>query len=140
MKLEGGLNKSSDSGTQSGDSLAKNFPFPRCPEEVSDAINVFLPARWKTTVAVDSLRHATNWPDAYTYAFLAKFLGKKFSTTRSYLENLKQSATTNRLVRAALFESETSPFHIRMRLARNGKYMRQASRETSRGSRTIELN
>src|ERR1700676_1398468 len=140
MKLEGGLNKSSDSGTQSGDSLAKNFPFPRCPEEVSDAINVFLPARRKTTVAVDSLRHDTNWPDAYTYAFLAKFLGKKFSTTRSYLENLKQSATTNRLVRAALFESETSPFHIRMRLARNGKYMRQARRETPRGSEPIEPN
>jgi hypothetical protein len=120
--------------------LAKNFPFPRCPEEVSDAINVFLPAQRKTTVAVDSLRHGTNWPVGYAYAFLAKFLGKKFSTTRSYLENLKQSATTNRLVQAAPFESETSPFHIRMRLGRNGKYMRQASRETSRGSRTIQLN
>ena len=127
-------------GLRAGDSLAKNFSFPRCPEEVSDAINVFLPAQRKTTVAVDSLRHDTNWPVGYTYAFLAKFLGKKFSTTRSYLENLKQSATTNRLVQAAPFESETSLFHIRMRLGRNGKYMRQASRETSRGSRTIQLN
>ncbi|MGB7282584.1 MAG: hypothetical protein WBE13_10010 [Candidatus Acidiferrum sp.] len=120
--------------------MAKNFPFPRCPEEVSDAINVFLPAWPKTTVVIDSLGHDTNWPVGYNYAFLAKFLGKKFSTTRSYLENLKKSATTNRLVRAAPFESETGPFHIRMRPGRNGKYMRQASRETSRGSRTIQLN
>jgi hypothetical protein len=127
-------------GLRAEDPLAKDFPFPRCPEEISDAINVFLPARRNTTVAIDSLGHDTNWPVGYTYDFLAKFLGKKFSTTRSYLENLKQSATTNRLVRAAPFESETSPFHIRMRLSRNRKYMRQASRETSRGSRTIQLN
>jgi hypothetical protein len=127
-------------GLRAEDPLARNFPFPRCPEEISDAINVFLPARRKTTVAIDSLGRDTNWPAGHTYAFLAKFLGKKFSTTRSYLENLKQSTTTNRLVRAAPFESETSPFDIRMRFARNGKYMRQASRETSRGSRTIQLN
>jgi hypothetical protein len=127
-------------GLRAGDSLAKNFPFPRCPEQVSDAISVFLPAQRKTTVAVDSLRDDTDWPVGYTYAFLAKFLGKKFSTTRSYVENLKQSATTYRLVHAAPFESETSPFHILMRIGRSGKYTRQASRETSRSSRTIQLN
>jgi hypothetical protein len=120
--------------------LVKNFPFPRCPEEVSDAIKVFLPAQRKTTVAVDSLGHDTNWPVGYTYGFLAKFLGKKFSAIRSYLEHLRQSATTNYLERAAPFESETNPSHIRMRLGRNEKYMRQASRETSRDSRTIQLN
>jgi hypothetical protein len=137
--LEGGLNKPRIVRLRAEDSLAKNFPFPRCPEEVSDAINIFLPAQRKATVAVNSLRHDTIWPVGYTYA-RTKFLGKKFSTTRSYLETLKQSATTNRLVRAAPFESETSSFHIRMRLGRNGKYMRQASRETSRGSWTIQLN
>jgi hypothetical protein len=127
-------------GLRSEDSLATKFPFRRCPEEVSDLINVFPPPWRKTTVVIDSLGHDTNWPFGYNHALLAKSLGKKFATARNYLENLKQSATTNRLVRAAPFESETGPFHIRMRLGLNGKHMRQASRETSRGPRTIQLN